>query len=105
ALSPKKTGMSITFSDEIDAEFAANASNYAVKIWGLKRTSGYGSRHYNEKNLEVANANVSEDGRTVSLEIPKIETTWCMEIKCKVKGKDGKSVERVIHNTVHALGD
>ncbi|MDA1139047.1 MAG: c-type cytochrome [Planctomycetota bacterium] len=105
ALSAKKTGMSITFSDEIDAEFATNASNYAVKIWGLKRTSGYGSRHYNEKNLEVANANVSEDGRTVSLEIPKIETTWCMEIKCKVKGKDGKSVERVIHNTVHALGD
>ncbi|MDP6354327.1 MAG: c-type cytochrome [Planctomycetota bacterium] len=104
-LSAKKNGMSITFSDEIDSEFAADASNYAVKIWGLKRTSGYGSRHYNEKKLEVAGARAGEDGRTVFVEIPKIETTWCMEIKCKLKGKDGKQVERVIHNTVHTLGE
>ena len=104
-LEAKKTGMKITFSDPLDAEFVANADNFKVKTWSLKRTAGYGSKHYDEKPLTVKSASLGDDGRTVVLSIPDIHTTWCMEIVCKIKGMDGEPVDRVIHNTIHQLGE
>lgn len=104
-LEAKKSGMTITFSDTLDAEFVANADNFKVKTWGLKRTAGYGSKHYDEKQLKVSSAALGDDGKTVTLTIPDIHTTWCMEIVAKVKGAEGEPVQRVIHNTIHQLGE
>ncbi|MEM7015368.1 MAG: DUF6797 domain-containing protein, partial [Verrucomicrobiota bacterium] len=55
-LEAKKSGMKIKFSDPLDAEFVANADNFKVKTWGLKRTASYGSKHYDEKQLKVSAA-------------------------------------------------
>ena len=102
-LKAEPNGIHIGFSDPLDPESARNAENYKVKIWGLKRTKSYGSKHYNERPLEVASARLSKDGKSVFLEIPKIETTWSMEIKVNIKGSGGEDVRRTIHNTIHQL--
>lgn len=96
-------GMSLTFTSPLDRSAAAQVANYAVKTWSLKRTANYGSQHHDERTLEITKATLSEDGRTLSLEMPKIEPTWSMEIKFTLKSATGEPVQGTIHNTVHRL--
>ena len=102
-LKARPTGIELGFSDPLDRESASHPENYQIKIWGLKRTKSYGSKHYDEKALEVAGATVSADGKSVFLSIPDITTTWCMEIAMAIKDANGNQVRRVIHNTIHQL--
>jgi len=94
----------VTFTDPIDPATAADPSRYTIKTWSLKRTADYGSKHYDEKPLAVKAAALSADGRTVTLEVPKLEPTWSMEIACRLADAGGRPVERVIHNSVFAIG-
>jgi hypothetical protein len=103
-LHAKKTGMEITFSEALDPELAKHA-RFEVSTWDLKRSGSYGSKHYNTEKRKVKSVRISADGRTVSLEIPGIEPTWCMEIKYAAKGADGRELSGTIHNTIHALGN
>lgn len=102
-LQTRPTEITLVFSDPLDATAAADPSRYAVRVWSLKRSAKYGSNHFDERVLRVANASVSNGGRTVSLHIPELEPTWCMEIRCSLRGVDGTEVSRRIHNTIHRL--
>jgi putative heme-binding domain-containing protein len=104
-LEAKKDGMKVRFSGPLDEASAADVKNWRVKVWSLKRTRNYGSKHYDEKPLEVSSVEVDSDGQTVFLNIPKISPTWCMEIRYSIRSKDGKTIDGVVHNTVHQLGD
>ena len=44
-------------------------------MWSLKRAKNYGSKHYDEHPLDIQSANLSTDGRTVTLGIPKLAPT------------------------------
>jgi sugar lactone lactonase YvrE len=96
-------GTELTFTDKLDPTTAQNPKSYAVKIWSLKRTAEYGSKHYDERQLAVTGTALSEDGKTVCLEIPNIRPTWCMEIKYQLRGQDGTPIAQTIHNTIHAV--
>ncbi len=100
-----RSGMEITFSGVVDKEAACDPGNYAIRIWDLKRTENYGSDHYNERRLQVAQARLSDDGQTVVLTVPEIKPTWCMEIVYSIKTGDDKPLKGRIHNTIHQLGD
>lgn len=95
--------MSITFSDPVDSKTAVEADRYSVKVWSIKRTANYGSKHYDEHKISVTAATLSNDNRTVNLTIPELAPTWCMEIKCRLKSIDEEDFERVIHNTIHSV--
>jgi hypothetical protein len=95
----------ITFTAPIDRASASDTSHYSVKTWSLKRTANYGSEHQDEKPLRVTAASLSEDGRTVSLTLPDIQTTWGMEINYQLKGLLSEPCEGTIHNTIHHLAD
>jgi hypothetical protein len=104
-LRAKQNGMQISFSDPLGSQSAMDVKNYTVKTWSLKRTAGYGSKHYDEKQLKVVAAHISNDGNSVLLEIPNIQPTWCMEIKFSLRDTAGNPVRGTIHNTIHQLGD
>jgi putative heme-binding domain-containing protein len=104
-LNATKRSMILTFADPLDEKSATDPESYRVKAWDLKRTANYGSKHYNERSLEVAGVNVSNGGRTVELLLPGIAPTWGMEIRYVVKGADGVEVDGVVHNTIHNLGE
>jgi putative heme-binding domain-containing protein len=97
--------MQITFSDPVDPKSAADPHNYAVKLWHLKRSAEYGSRHYDEHPLRVSGGRLSPDGKTLAIEIPELTPTQCMEIRYFLKGSGGEPVEGVIHNTIQELPD
>ena len=97
--------LQVGFSDPMDAESVANANNFRVKVWSLKRTANYGSPHINEHSLKVVSASLGEDGRSVTLQIPDIGPTWCMEVRYTLRSAEGRPVNGTIHNTIHHLGD
>lgn len=95
--------LTIGFTESVDRATATDQSSYAVKTWSLKRTANYGSKHYDEKPLNLTSATLSADGKTVTLTLPDLAPTWCMEIRCRLKSVEGAPFERVIHNTIHNL--
>jgi putative heme-binding domain-containing protein len=100
-----RRGLRITFSTPLDRQAAADTHNYGVTTWTLKRTANYGSEHYNEKPSAISGATLLADGKTVLLDIPHIQPTWCMEIRFAIRAADGAPVEGVIHNTIHRLSN
>ncbi len=97
-LSATKDGMILRFTDPLGA---VSAADFQVKVWGLKRTKNYGSPHVDERPLKVASAELLEDGKSVSIAIPDIAPTWCMEITYELKGADGTSFTGTVNNTIH----
>jgi putative heme-binding domain-containing protein len=104
-LSAKKSGMVIKFSAALDPKTAGDPKSYGVQTWSLKRSEEYGSKHYDEKPATVTAARVSNDGKTVTLEIAGMKPTWSMEIKYNIKTSDGSTLQGFLHNTVHRLGE
>lgn len=102
-LSATADGIELRFSGTIDRVSASDASNYSVNTWNLKRTKNYGSKHFNEKRLDVSAAEVSRDGQTVTLKIPDIALTWGMEINYSIKTNAGKRLQGKIHNSIYKL--
>lgn len=97
--------LTVSFSDPIARETIADTKNFAFTTWDLKRTKNYGSKHYNEQQLEISQASLSPDGKQLTLTIPELSPTWCYELKCRLTTKDGDIVERVLHGTIHNLND
>lgn len=104
-LHAKKGRLILAFTGSLDRRRAADPEHYAVKAWALKRSENYGSDHIGEHALTVRAASVSDDGRTVSLEIPDLQPAWGMEIKYALHSSTGAAVDGVIHHTVHKLSD
>ena len=102
-LKATKDGVSISFSGTLDNDVVSTVDHYAVKVWSLKRTANYGSKHFDERRLKVTAASLSSDGKTLMLTIPEIKPTWCMEIKYSIKSAEGKTINGTIHNTIHNL--
>lgn len=103
-LHARQDGLQIEFSGPLDPQAAETVANYAVQVWSLRRTANYGSDHYDETPWTVTRAVVSADRRTVTLQIPQLQPTQCMEIKYWLKGAGGETVNGTLHNTIHRLG-
>ncbi len=104
-LSARRGGMSITFSAPLERATATVPSRYSVSTWALRRTAEYGSEHHDVKDLAVTAVTLSDDGRTVFLDLPGIAPTWSMEITYAIRGAGGEVVEGRINNTIHKLRD
>jgi hypothetical protein len=102
-LAAHASGITITFTQPVDPQSASRIDNYLVDTWGLKRSANYGSDRYDEKSLRITSAKVSADRRSVTLRIPDIRSTWCMQISYKLRNASGKTFTGTIQNTVHRL--
>jgi hypothetical protein len=88
AIHAKQGSLSVTFSDPL------TDTSSKLKVWSLKRTAGYGSKHHDEKELPIKSVQLSDDKRTVLLEIPDLAATHCYELKIG---------DRVLHGTINTL--
>lgn len=101
-LTCKSEAIELTFTDALDAK-AVTPDSFQVKVWGLKRSKNYGSKHIDEKPLAVKDVTVSANGKTVRLALPDLAPTWGMEIQYRLKGTDGRLITGTIHNTIHGF--
>ena len=96
-------GLQLTFGAELDPELAADLDSYSIKTWSLRRTKNYGSKHYDEKALQVSKAELSTDRKTVRLHLPDLVPTMCIEIACDLETTAGEVLRAKIHGTVHKV--
>jgi hypothetical protein len=101
----QKDGVLLTFTDNLDESSVQELSNFSVATWDLLRSRKYGSKHYNEKELTISAAELGVDRKSVKLKIPGLKPTWVMEIKYRLEGESGDTVEGLIQNTIHNLGE
>jgi hypothetical protein len=105
--------IAITFSDPLDKSIAADADNYNVEQWNYRWTQNYGSRQFKVSDpkkeghdpVEVQDASVSPDGKTVTLKIDNLRPVMQMKIQYSLKAADGSAVKSAIHNTINVVGD
>ena len=102
ALHAARGQLRVTFSDPLDAA-SVQPGAFAYKMWSLKRSANYGSQHFGEHPLAIAEARLAADGCTVILTIPELAATQSYELKLKLRGADGGEIERNLHGTLHAL--
>jgi glucose/arabinose dehydrogenase/mono/diheme cytochrome c family protein len=86
----KQNGLEITFSDAL----ATAPENCRLKVWSLKRSKNYGSKHFDERDLSIEKASLSEDKKSLKLEIANLPPTQCYELTLG---------EHVLHGTIHTL--
>ena len=104
-LNTYQEGIDLTFSDPLDPATAENTKNYSISTWELKRSARYGSDHYNTRQLRVASAKLSPNGKVLRLAIPDIAPVWQMQIDYQLKGLQGEPVHGSLQNTIHNLGN
>jgi glucose/arabinose dehydrogenase len=112
-LKVKPGEVSITFSDPLDKASAADADNFNVEQWNYRWTENYGSAQYKVSDakkqghdaVEVDDALLSADGKTVTLKIAKLAPVMQMKIQYSLKAADGSAIRSSIHNTINVVGE
>jgi hypothetical protein len=110
ALRATRQGITIQFSDALNP-VTADAGNFSVRRWSYRRTEKYGSQDYKmsrkdavgRDSVEVSAVKLSEDGKTLHLEIADMQPAMQMEIKYRLVFAGGVETSHVIQNTIHAL--
>jgi hypothetical protein len=110
-LHAKKGEISITFTNPLDKASAEDVGSYGVQQWNYRWTQNYGPKHYSvadpnkqgQDDVEIASANLSADGKTVTLKIPTLQPVMQMKIQLNLKSADGVPIKETIHNTINRL--
>jgi hypothetical protein len=97
-------GLEVTWTEPLDGAVAADPAHFAFKTWSLRRTQNYGSPHINEREHKIRAARLSENGRTLALEIGDFVPTPCYELRYDLRARDGAPVAGELHGTIHQLG-
>ncbi len=98
-------GLRIQFTQPVDRETAENASNHFAQCWNYRYSPGYGSKEYSVLHpgavghdvLRIRSAEVSEDGRSIFLEIPELQRCSQLHLSMKVGSPDPCELFATIH--------
>ncbi len=112
ALHVKDNGIEIVFPESLKKETADDAGAWAVEQWNYRWTGAYGSPEVKISNpkqngrdqVEVKSVKLSEDGKTVFLEIPDLQPVMQMLIRGNgIEAADGSPVTVEIANTINTV--
>ncbi len=105
-------GMILSFPDPLNPATAQNPQRYGVHVWNYRRTASYGSDDYRVSNgtpgrdtLAITGIQLSEDHRSVLIQMPEISPCMQMEITYDLETADGAAITDRVLNTVHRLHD
>ncbi len=87
-----KQGFTARFTHPVDPKAAANPDNYSVSHWRYKYHSNYGSSPTDKTNVDVQSVDVSSDGKSIRLNLPKLVTGRVYKIQMNVPAKDGTNL-------------
>ena len=91
----------LSFTEPLDRAAAEDPSRYAVRTWGLRRSADYGSPHLDETDRPVTSAELSPDGRTVTLAVEGFASTRCYSLEWRLESAAGPPAAGSLHGTVH----
>lgn len=105
-------GIHIGFTAPLEAASAGDADNYAIQQYNYQWTSNYGSPEFKVSDpklkgrdtVEVKSAKLSDDRKSVFLEVPGLAPVMQMRIKMNLKSEAGADVSTEIGNTINVVG-
>ncbi|MEI6236075.1 MAG: DUF6797 domain-containing protein [Planctomycetota bacterium] len=110
--------ITITFNEKLDPASVQDASNWDVRRFNVKYTSGYGSDEYSlidetKKHrcgdhasrdvVEVKSVKLDADGKTVKVELADVKLCTNMVIRYKIEGADGSKIKQELDYTVNFI--
>ncbi len=103
-LSAMTNEIEIEFSEALAPKPAQELKDsLIVRTWALKRSEKYGSNRFDEKELKIADASLSQNGKRLRIKIPNLKPVWQMSIRYALEGANGESVGGEIQNTIHEI--
>jgi hypothetical protein len=86
-------GFSVTFTEPVDAETAANPASYSMSSYTYHLWEKYGSPEIQTQDLSISRVDVAADGLSVRLYVPGLRPTFVHELHLKgVRSADGKAL-------------
>ncbi len=104
-----QNGIAITFASDVDPSIAATATNHFAQCWNYRYSAAYGSPEFSTMHfgmpghdrLAIKAAHVSDDRRTLFIEIPNIQPV--NQLHLLVASNDGQ--EHDLFATIHRLAE
>jgi len=106
-----KDGIELKFTTPLDRESAADLERWAVLQWNYLYSEKYGSPEFSVANpkkqgrdtVDVKAAKVSDDGRTVFLEISDLKPVMQMMIRYRLRSAAGAAVAEEAYLTLNRV--
>ncbi|HEX8911512.1 MAG TPA: DUF6797 domain-containing protein [Humisphaera sp.] len=104
-------GVRLTFAQPLDKTEATDVQNYAVEQWNYQWSEKYGSPDFSAKDpkkaghdeVEVKAAELSADGKTVTLRLGTQVVVDQLRIQCNLKTAAGAELEQEVFTTVNQV--
>ncbi len=111
AMSVRKDGIEIAFTEPLDRAEAADPDRWAALWWNYLYSEKYGSPDFSvadpkkqaRDTVEIKSVRVSDDGRTVFLEIPGMRPVMQMMVRFRLRAADGSTVAQEVYLTVNRV--
>ena len=123
AMSVTGDKLTLRFDSALDEELATDPESFAIKRWKYIRGPQYGSGQFSIDNpdlaaeedalkteykaykkqdtVEVDSAELSKDGKTITLTIPSLKPAQQMQIGYDLETTDGEVLIGTIYSTIH----
>ena len=104
-------GIRLTFSQPLERSYADSADSFGIQQWNYRWSAKYGSPDLSVANpgkegrddVPIQSASMTEDGRSVFLQIPALRPVMEMAIQYNLKATDGKAMRGSVYTTVNRV--
>jgi len=111
AIHVKKDALELTFAQALDKATATDIENYSAEQWNYLYSWSYGSPEFSVADpkkkahdpVEIKSAKLSDDGKTVRLEIPGLAPVMQFMLKYKLAAEDKTPLASEIYATIHRV--
>jgi hypothetical protein len=105
-------GIRLTFTTALDKKIAEDIDSWAAEQWNYKWTAAYGSKDWSVKDpakqgrdpITIQSAKLLPDGKSVFLQIAKVQPVHSMAIRYNLDTAKGKIFKGTYHLTVNTVG-
>lgn len=89
----RPNGFELTFTEPVDAKTAGDIKSYRMQCWTYKLHSNYGCDPIDTHPLEIKQATVAADGKSVRLIVDGLKEAYVQELRLDgVRSRDGQPV-------------
>src|SRR2546425_12663194 len=104
-------GIRLTFSQPLERNAAENVDSFGIQQWNYRWSEKYGSPDLSLANpgkegrddVPIQSASMTEDGRSVFLQILALRPVMEMAIQYNLKATEGKARRGAVYTTVNRV--
>ena len=106
----RKNRLELTFTEPVNPDSIKNDS-FAASAWNYRWSKGYGSPTFKisdpeirgDDKLSIESIDLSNDGKKLIVQIPKLSPCHNLKLDFAVNGKNGASLAGPVYFTIHKL--